>query len=550
MARGTNQIKQEMRAAYEAGDTDTAYKLLEEYKQREAAFQQARANDPTDRVDPTEGMSGIEKFGTGMASGLINVGRRAGQLLTPKAYEEKLGVSDKDIEEQSRTDAPLASTLPGAVGRFVTEAALTAPVGGAAGKGVLKAAQLLRGGREAGLLTKAAGLAAEGAAGGELTSGNAGEGAMWNLGIGGVLGGAKRLIQGSKNITPEAGRLLDEGVDLTPGQMNPRGAVAQLEQGAERVPYLGAYVQDARRKLVPSASRRLFEKEFGTAVPEGAGFDDMLRTVNKKLGGQYDDVRAAAGNVQAGGGNRLQQEWAQAVNSPSLLVSPEARQASGRWLAGQLDALKLKGNSGITAEDLLTIRSRIRDEVRKAHKSGQGAAIERAEVLELAEDAITKQVNAALPAPAQKLLQETDALYAKYKPLEQAGFQAAARAGGEPTVGQLVGALKQQAGQSRWAGRGGGRNQQFLEDVRDAAETTLRPTGASLPSTVVAGGLLPLIGAGMTKTGKRLYSGRTAAQRAAQRAHRAASATPGVRELIEILRRGSAGALADHTGEG
>lgn len=546
MARGYNQIKQEIKAAAKAGDTAALRPLLAEFRARMKLSQETQAAIAAERPDPTEGMSGIEKFGVGMASGLVNVGRRAGQLLTPKAYEEKLGVSDKDIEEQSRTDAPLASTLPGAVGRFVTEAALTAPVGGAAGagaKGLFNAAKLARTGR-------VAGLAAEGAVGGELTAGNAGEGAAWNLGIGGALGAAKRLMQGSKNITPEARRLLDEGVDMTPGQMNPRGTISQLEQGAERVPFIGSFVQDTRHKLIPSAMRKLFEKEFGGTIPETAGFDDMVRATNKYLGDRYDQVRAAAGGVRAGGGNQLQQEWARAVNSPSLLVSPEARQATGRWLAGQLDALKIKGNAGITAEDLLAIRSRIRDEVRKAHKSGQGAAIERAEVLDLAEEAITKQVNAALPPPAQQLLQETDALYAKYKPLEQAGFQAAARAGGEPTVGQLVGALKQQAGQSRWTGRGGGRNQQFLEDVRDAAETTLRPTGAALPYMAAGGALSPLVALGMTKTGKRLYSGRTTAQRAAQRAHKAASATPGVRELVEILRRGSAGALADHTGEG
>ncbi len=543
MARGFNQIKADIKAAARSGDEAAVRPLLAEFRDHMKSAQRSQ-EAAGHEYSATEGMSGLEKFGAGAVSGIANVGRRAGQLLTPKSQEARLGVSDQDIENQAGTDQELAGTGAGGVGRFVSEAALTAPVGGAAGsavKGILKAAKLARTGR-------VAGLAAEGAAGGELTSGNAGEGAAWNLGLGGVLGGAKRLIQGSKNITPEARRLLDEGVELTPGQMNPRGAVAQLEQGAERVPYLGAYVQDARRKLVPSATRKLFEKEFGQAVPEGAGFDDMLRTANKKLGDKYDQVRAQASGVKAGGGNQLQQEWQQAVKSPSLLVSPEARSASGRWLAGQLDALKIRGG-GITAEDLLTIRSRIRDEVRKAHKNGQGAAMERAEVLDLAEDAITKQVNAALPKHAQQLLQETDALYARYKPLEQAGFQAAARAGGEPTVGQLVGALKQNAGQSRWAGRGAGRNQQFLEDVRDAAETTLRPTGASLPSTVVAGGLLPLIGLGMTKAGKRLYSGRTAAQRAAQRAHTAATTTPGVRELVDILRRGSAGPLADHTGE-
>lgn len=541
--RGINQIKADIKAAARAGDQAALGPLVAEFRERIGSAERSQKN-AAEQYSATEGMSSLDKFAAGAASGVANVGRRAGQLLTPKAYEGKLGVSDQDIENQSERDQDLASTLPGAVGRFVSEAAITAPIGGAVGgaaKGLLSAAKL---GKKVSTL---GGLAAEGAAGGELTSGDAGEGALWNLGIAGALKGAKRLVQGSKNVTPEARRLLDEGVDLTPGQMNPRGAVSQLEQGAERLPYLGAFVQEHRRHLVPSAMRKLFEKEFGDVVPEGAGFDDMVRTANQKLSGQYDEVRAAASNVKAGGGHQLKAEWSQAVNSPNLLVSPEARQASARWLAGQLDALKARGN--VTIEDLMHVRSRLRDEVRKAHKSGQGAAIERAEVLEAAETPLTTQINNALPAPAQKLLQDTDALYSRFKPLEQAGFQAAARAGGEPTVGQLVGALKQQAGQSRWAGRGAGRNQQFLEDVRDAAETTLRPTGASLLPTIASGGLLPLVAGGMTKTGKRLYSGRTGAQRLGQKGMAAVNASPRVRALLNILRRGSAGALSDHTGD-
>ncbi len=543
MARGFQQIKADIRAAARAGDRAALQPLLQEFRARMGSAERSQAN-AAEQYSATEGMSGFDKFHQGMASGLVNVGRRAGQILTPKAYEEKLGVSDQDIQNQSETDAELARTGPGAVGRFVTEAALTAPAGGGAGtavKGVLTAAKL---GKAAPAVAR---LAAEGAVGGELTSGNATEGALWNLGIAGGLKGASRVIGGSKNVTPEARRLLDEGVDLTPGQMNPRGAVSQLEQGAERLPYLGAFVQDHRRKLVPSAMRKLFEKEFGGTVPDGAGFDDMVRMTEKELSRLYDDVRAQARNVKVGGGHELTREWAAAVNSPNILVSPEARQASGRWLAGQMDALRARGN--VTVEDLMEVRSRLRTEVRKAHKSGQGAAIERAEVLEAAEGPLTTQINNALPPKAQALLQEADTLYSRFKPLETAGFQAAARAGGEPTVGQLVGALKQQAGQSRWTGRGAGRNQQFLEDLRDAAETTLRPTGASLLPTIASGGLLPFVAGGMTKTGKRLYSGRTFGQRAGQKAVAAAKATPGVRALVDILRRGSAGALADNTGE-
>jgi hypothetical protein len=537
--RGLDHIKQEIRAAAKSGNADAVRPLLAEFREKMKSAERSQVN-AAEQYSPTDGMSGLGKLHAGMASGLVNVGRRAGQILTPKSMEAKLGVSDQDIENQAETDAPLASTLPGAVGRFVTEAAVTAPVGGAAGTGVkslLGAAKLARTGR-------VAGLAAEGAVGGELTAGNAGEGALWNLGIAGGLKGAKRLMEGSKNITPQARRLLDEGVDLTPGQMNPRGAVAQLEQGAERLPYLGAFVQEHRQNLMPTAMKKLFEKEFGTST--GEGFEELVRNANKELSSMYDDVRSSARNVKAGGGNQLEQDWAQAVDSPNLLVSPEARQASQRWLTGQLDALKKSGN--VTVEDLMEVRSRLRDEVRKSHKSGQGAAMERAEVLDAAEGPLTAQINNALPPKAQALLQDTDKLYSRYKPLEQAGFSAAARAGGEPTVGQLVGALKQNAGQSRW-GRGGARNQQFLEDLRDASETTLRQTGASLLPTVASGAMLPLVAAGMTKTGKSLYSGRTAAQRAAKRAAGAAKATPGVRTLIEILRRGSAGALSDNTGE-
>ena len=540
MARPLNQIKAEGQAAYLRGDREAAQRLMEEYKATEARSKASiAAEQARDRaISPLEGMSGLDKLHVGAASGLVNVGRRAGQLLLPKSLEERFGVSDEDIDSQRTTDSALQSTLPGAVGRFVTEAALTAPVGGAAGsavKGTLGAVNLARTGR-------LAGLAAEGAAGGELASGDAGEGALFSLGLGGVGKLLQKAVRGSSSVTPEARRLMSEGVTLSPGQQNPQGIVAQFEQGLERVPGLGALAQKVRVANLEEAPAALFNRRFGASYKPGASFESMVEDTAEMLGKRYDNIRASMAPVKGGGGWELERAWRKAVNNPNTLASPSIRKEVGTWLEGQLSALKQKGQN-VTAKDLLDVRQALRAHVRDAVQDGSREGKQLAKLFRDAEEELTQQIEHALPAAGRALLKETDAMYAAYKPLETAGFAAAARPRGAPTPGQLINAAKQAEGQSGWSGRASGRDQQFLRDLRDVSERSVRPTGAILPMTLASIpaslGLYPM----MTKFGSQLHAGMRPTQRAAQAVIDNLPAP--VRALIETLRRGTAGALTD-----
>jgi hypothetical protein len=73
---------------------------------------QARATLPPMNVDPTEGMSGFEKFAAGAGKAVADIGRGVRQYLP----ESIGGLSSADIEEAKRLDAPLMATGAGMAG--------------------------------------------------------------------------------------------------------------------------------------------------------------------------------------------------------------------------------------------------------------------------------------------------------------------------------------------------------------------------------------------------------------------------------------------------
>lgn len=71
------------------------------------------------KVNPTEGMGGVEKFVAGMGQGAARMGRAAGQGLGL--------VSDEQVAEGNRLDAPLLETGAGKAGSFTGSVATLAP---------------------------------------------------------------------------------------------------------------------------------------------------------------------------------------------------------------------------------------------------------------------------------------------------------------------------------------------------------------------------------------------------------------------------------------
>ena len=217
--------------------------------QRDARMEHLKRSSPAEYDPESEeyrakygaaAQSGGTNFLAGAGSGLVNVGRRTGQILTPKSFEERLGVSDKDIAQQGETDAELLNTGAGTAGRIFGEIAATAPLGGIGG-GVARGVTALRG---APGVAKLAGRAAEGALGGELTTGEAGEGAAWGLGLGALGAGLGRLGRGS-SAAQDATRqatirdAAELGIPLRAEQIADSRIGHALTRGAESIPFSG-----------------------------------------------------------------------------------------------------------------------------------------------------------------------------------------------------------------------------------------------------------------------------------------------------------------------
>ncbi len=530
--RGLLHVKQDIRDAAKRGDREALKGLVAEFRQRASARDQSLLN-ANQQYDATDGMSGLEKFHTGMASGLVNVGRRAGQLVTPKALEAKLGVSDKDIEEQTELDADLRKGAGGA-GALVTEMAVTAPASGVAGNAV-------RGLAGASRLGRAAGLAAEGGVAGELTSGDAAEGAGLALGLGGALAGARKLATGARR-TKEAQALLDEGMDLTPGQMNPKGGFNQMETGAEHVPFLGAGVKTAREALPDQILRKRLGDVAGRKIGAAESIDDVMDETYDGLKNAYSSFEKLP--TVAGDGHKLRQ----ALNTTlaKAPVSEEAATAAARYLDNRFSSLvnKSRNSSDITTGDLIKMRSDIRTTTRKLRKVNDLNAQERADVLDEAADHLTGVIDNALLPSEQSALRALDARYAQYKPIETAFVT---HRTGAPTTRQQLGALKATMSPGEYVAQSGPKQgtKRLLQNAINVQQAQAMPTGIGYLFPKMGKYVAPLaaLTAG-TKAGRRIAQGATGPQKAL----RAAGNTALAQELAKLLRAyrgGAAGAYSN-----
>lgn len=88
-------------------------------------------------IDPTEGMSGLDKFLAGTGKGFVDLARGTGQLIregaeavspSGKSFSDSLGLPTRqDIDESKRLDAPLMNTGAGIAGNIVGNIAAAVP---------------------------------------------------------------------------------------------------------------------------------------------------------------------------------------------------------------------------------------------------------------------------------------------------------------------------------------------------------------------------------------------------------------------------------------
>lgn len=127
-----------------AGDVESARVLASEIRRmrgNESAAADLVANPRPN--DPTADMNGFQTLAAGAGRGLYNAGRAVGQAAGL--------VSQKDIEEANKLDAPLLDTIGGAVGNVIGTAAAAAPAALIPGANTVLGAGLIGAGTSAAL---------------------------------------------------------------------------------------------------------------------------------------------------------------------------------------------------------------------------------------------------------------------------------------------------------------------------------------------------------------------------------------------------------------
>lgn len=510
MAYTLEQVREAARRAREAGDEGAAQKLLQ------YAIRLRMQQQPEERVLPTEGMSTLDRLRAGIGQGMYNVARHVGNFVGL--------VSDEDLAEARALDAPLLDTTAGKIGSFIGETAtLPVPMMGATG-GLMRAG---------GLAARAVGGAirrgaVEGAAQGAIMA-DPGErlaGAIYGGAFGTLLPAAGRAVGTVARGLPrtaEAERLLAEGVELTPGQLNPRGIMAHIEESAESVPFIGPAIRGAREQARTQFQQAVVRKGAapGAEIPAG-DVHEMLDAAYRSFEPLYNEAKGfpvVPAVMRTQGGNvPLTQLFRQAAGSKGVRATDETRRSVGRWLSNLLT--QFDG----TSDGLIAMRSQIRAEARRARLSSSAEERAAADLLDNAERAVTQVLESQLPREALQALRLADSKYGTYKVIEDA-VAAAKDAPGGFTSHQLSTAIRSATDKSAYARGAGGPLRELATAGREVFDVRSPPTGQRLLTVGLPLGAIaakPVVGipvtAGMlgltaTRTGRRLAAGTTAPQR-------------------------------------
>ncbi len=526
-----------------------------EQLQRKLNIRQLKIDNPGE-FDPASkefqaanGATSGNNFGqnliAGVGQGIVNLGRKAGNIVG--AY------SDEKYADAKKLDASLMQTGGGKVGSFIGETAVSAlpTLGVGAGlQAVGRGIQGIRGLATAGKIAAnpvTRGVA-EGAAQGALVAdpNERGQGAL----IGGAFGGAlpvlgagiRKAATGAKR-TPEAQTLLDAGVSLTPGQMNPRGMFNQAEEALQSAPFIGAPIKNARDGAMLDYNRAVLGRTVapGAKAPAAQTLSGMVDEVDAGFTVAYDAAKGFPMRkviMGAGVNEPLATALKKAVSNKSIFADDASRRAVDGFVTNQVTALGKTFDSG----ELLRVRSLVRGEKRAATVAGK---TEVANLFQAAERKLTQALESQLPKDAVHALRATDAQYRKFVIPLKAAVKAKDRDSFTPTMHAQ--SIKETVSDRLFA-MGGGDGRNLSKAGREVFDVKTPPTGARLgvlgagaagiysnPMLAIPA-LSSVYGLAATGTGRKLAAGQTMTQKQ-------------VRDLLKKIQKDSRAQIANQTAQ-
>jgi len=350
--------------------------------------------------------------------------------------------------------------------------------------------------------------------------------------------------------TPEAQALLDRGVDLTPGQLNPEAQRNASEEAYQSLPIVGAAIRRARANAAKQYAQSVFKEGAAPGhVPNPGDANEMLSAAYKSFEPLYDQAKGFPTQpaiVNAGANTTLKDALKAAVASKTSLATAPERKPVAAFLSNELS--RLNG----TSDSLLAARSNIRAKIRSLTLKGDDKDV--VPLLEQGEQAFTNALRSQLPKDALQALDTADSKYGNYKILERAVAGSKDQVSGL-TPSKLSDAVAKATPQGAYARGGGGPLRDLAKEGKAVFEARSPATGHRIG---VLGGEAELaakhpliawpaaalrVGSIVAPLGRHLAAGTTPAQ-AAMRAVQAkalAATNPVFRSLLDRYARAGIG---------
>lgn len=471
---------------------------------------------------PLSGMNTPEKVAAGAGRGMVHTGRSVGNLFNL--------VPDSAMADEKQIDAPLMASGAGQAGNMIGESAMTAPLGMGVANGLGKlgsvGTSLAR--------NPVSNAAIQGMTQGAATSDPGERG--FNTAVGGVTGGSLGLSQalmgkltnGLKRTT-DAQSLLDQGVSLTPGQMNPSGTWNQFENALDHAPVAGPLVKSARDNAEHQFQALVIGKGSAPGAPPlkpSGNIHDLLQQAYDSYQPLYDQAKGYPVSPQImrtqGANVPLSDTFTAAAKAPG--VPSSLQKSENSWLQDRLTQLPKNPQS----EDLLQLRSDIRQRGRLANLKTDTDSGHVANISDRAEKGVTAAIQSQLPPEPLQALASADSNYGNYKIIENAVAKSKDNIAGL-TPQKLSQSIYDATRDPSYARGGGGPLRDLAQQGTNVFQEVVPPNGKSVAAlSLGAAGLAThpalsgVAGTGMagmvlTPTGRKFAAGQLTPQVLAQK---------------------------------
>lgn len=359
----------------------------EEFEFRLRAEREGRGRSAAPaRIDPTEGMSGLQKFAAGAGKAFVDIGRGVKQLSAMGPLNEEGRKRQQDIQaeidESKRLDAPLMARGAGRAGNIAGNVAASIPLAAVPGANSLVGAAAIGGATGA-----VQPVASDESRGRNIAVGAAGGAAGQQIGkaVGAGLGYVADKLGRIRpaTVATQAEKTMSQGYKLPPSYAEVQGAQpSRLAKWAEG---FGGKIKTEQKFSIANQANtnRIVRKSLG--LSDGDRIDGAeLEQLRAKAGQVYESVKQYRGQFKS------DREFETQLGKLARAQVPVSKAARGKLLEAPAEVrdlvARLRGD--YNPEEAIAMVSKLREEWRGMRSSAVASERNLAKAYKGAADAI------------------------------------------------------------------------------------------------------------------------------------------------------------------